>query len=177
MHKPVETEPFDYRHMRMFRIDKLVYDAEEEMTDKLVSLYGALTSIQSTVILVLKSTQEGIELYLGTRCEQASNAGGVLKTGILGNFTGSQCSSNSLRAEEIAALFSSVGTEKKPCVASVALIPSLRDEEKTHSVQGIEKLMDGLAGKEFTAVLIAEPLPQQDIETQKRGLPILSTTV
>lgn len=176
MHKPVETEPFDYRHMRMFRIDKLVYDAEEEMTDKLVSLYGALTSILSTVILVLKSTQEGIELYLGTRCEQASNAGGVLKTGILGNFTGSQCSSNSLRAEEIAALFSSVGTEKKPCVASVALIPSLRDEEKTHSVQGIEKLMDGLAGKEFTAVLIAEPLPQQDIETQKRGLEELYAT-
>jgi len=50
-----------YTGMRLFQIDKLVYDSEEELTDKLISLYGALNSIQATVMLVLKSGNFGQE--------------------------------------------------------------------------------------------------------------------
>lgn len=166
-----------YSHMRLYRLDKLVYDAEEELSDKLISLYGALNSILSTVILVLKSSKDGVEMYLGTGCEsQASTAGSILQTGILGNFNGSQFTA--LNGTEIQSLLSSGADVKtRQCVSSVTLVPSLRDDEKTNMVQGIEKLMDGMSGKNFMAVLIAEPMHPRDIETRKRGLEELYSTL
>jgi len=166
-----------YTGMRLFQIDKLVYDSEEELTDKLISLYGALNSIQATVMLVLKSGKSGVELYLGTFCEgQASTAGGILNSGLTGNFGGTHLSS--LPESGIRKLFDKyVSGNSRQCVSTVTLVPSLRDEEKEKSVQGIEKLMDGMSGKEFIAIIIAEPMPQQDIERQKRGLEELYSTI
>lgn len=163
--------------MRLFQIDKLVYDSEEELLDKLVSLYGALNSIQATAVLILKSGRNGVELYLGTNCEgQASTAGGILNSGLTGNFGGTHLSS--LTETEIRNLFGGyLSGNGRQCVSTVTLVPSLRDEEKEKSVQGIEKLMDGMASKEFIAIIIAEPMPQQEIECQKRGLEELYSTI
>lgn len=163
--------------MRLLKIDKLVYDSDEELTDKLISLYGALNSISATAMLVLKSGKNGVELYLGTFCEgQASTAGGILQSGLTGNFGGTHL--ESLTESGIQKLFGEyVSGNRRQCVSTVTLVPSLRDEEKQRSVQGIEKLMDGMAGKEFIAVILAEPMPQRDIEQQKRGLEELYSTI
>ena len=86
-----DTTVSSYNNMRLYRLDKLVYDAEEDLGDKLVSLYGALNSILFTVFLVLRSKKTGVELYLGTFCEgQASTAGSILQTGNLLNTTYSE---------------------------------------------------------------------------------------
>ncbi len=177
MYKVQPLSASTYVNMRMYRIGKLVYDVEEDLGGKLVSVYGALNSIQATVMLVVRSSENGVEMYLGTCCDgQASTAGGILQAGIAGNFSGSEFSS--LPGSEIQKLLSidSLSTAKQ-CVSTVTLVPSLRDNEKEHTVQGIEKLMDGMAGKDFLAILIAEPMEQKDIEIQKRGYEELYSTI
>ena len=176
MYDVEDFSTYSYNSMRLFRIGKLVYDADEDLTNKLISVYGALNSIGSTVMLILRSSKDGVELYLGAYCiGEASTAGGILEAGITGNFSGSEL--KSLLGSDINELFSGFISDPHSCVSTVTLIPSFRDNERENSVQGIEKLMDGMAGRDFLVILLAEPLDQRDIEFQKRGLEELYSTL
>ena len=173
----VEKSPDDYRLMRLFRLSKLVFDPEENTNDKLISVYGALNSIQSTVLVVVRSFKTCVEIYLGTRCANASTAGSILKDSMSGNFGGSEI--ENLVESEIRTVMSG-GDERngmEKSVSSVTLVPSLRDEEKDRFVQGLEKLIDTMQGREYTAYIIAEPLSSRAIEEKKRGLEHLYATI
>ena len=179
LHDVVPAEDPGYRLMRLYRISKFIYDADEDINDKLISVYGALNSVHSNVILVIKSHATGVEFYMGTRCAQASTAGYILESALKGNFGGSQIDNlTGSDMQKVLAddLFTPYANSCK-CVSSVTLVPSRRDDEKERFVQGMEKLIDALNGKEYTAILIAEPLSQQTIETKKRGLEELYATI
>lgn len=173
-----EARP-SYQFMRLYRISKFIYDADEDVNDKLISVYGALNSIHSSVVLVIRAFEDGVEFYMGTRCVQASTAGYIIESALKGNFGGSQIESLTSReiqkvlADELLAMRSN----RCKSVSSVTLVPSRRDDEKERFVQGMEKLIDALNGQAYTAVLIAEPLTQETIETKKRGLEELYATI
>lgn len=174
----VEVNPDKgYQLMRLYRISKFIYDADEDINDKLISVYGALNSVRSSVILVIQSHKDRVEFYMGTRCEQASTAGYILESGLKGNFGGSQI--ESLSGSEIQKVLADniIADDVGKCVSTVTLVPSHRDDEKEKFVQGMEKLLDALSGREYTAILIAEPLAQETIETKKRGLEELYATI
>ena len=175
----VQRREENYAQMRLFRLSKLVFDVNENTNDKLISVYGALNSIGATVMIVIRSTASGVEFYVGTRCTQSSTAGSILEQALRGNFAGSEITP--LRNAEIsrtmheAILSRENGTAKN--VSTVTLVPSMRDQEKENYVQGIEKLIDSMAGRAYTAVLIAEPLGQKMIEEKKRGFEELYATL
>lgn len=175
----VQRREENYAQMRLFRLSKLVFDVNENTNDKLISVYGALNSIGATVMIVIRSTASGVEFYVGTRCTQSSTAVSILEQALRGNFAGSEITP--LRNAEIsrtmheAILSRENGTAKN--VSTVTLVPSMRDQEKENYVQGIEKLIDSMAGRAYTAVLIAEPLGQKMIEEKKRGFEELYATL
>ena len=175
----VQRREENYAQMRLFRLSKLVFDVNENTNDKLISVYGALNSIGATVMIVIRSTASGVEFYVGTRCTQSSTAGSILEQALRGNFAGSEITP--LRNAEIsrtmheAILSRENGTAKN--VSTVTLVPSMRDQEKENYVQGIEKLIDSMAGRAYTEVLIAEPLGQKMIEEKKRGFEELYATL
>ena len=175
----VQRREENYAQMRLFRLSKLVFDVNENTNDKLISVYGALNSIGATVMIVIRSTASGVEFYVGARCTQSSTAGSILEQALRGNFAGSEITP--LRNAEIsrtmheAILSRENGTAKN--VSTVTLVPSMRDQEKENYVQGIEKLIDSMAGRAYTAVLIAEPLGQKMIEEKKRGFEELYATL
>ena len=165
--------------LRMFKLSKLVFDVEKNTNDKLISVYGALNSIGATVLIVIRSTASGVDFYVGTKCDQSSTAGSILEQAIKGNFAGSEI--RSLNNSEINQMLSGALLTKRNGVygnvSTVTLVPSMRDEEKEHYVQGIEKLIDSMSGRDYTAVLIAEPLGPQTIEEKKRGFEELYATL
>ena len=175
VHRALRLSRPTYQFVRLFHVEKFIFDADENVNDKLISVYGALNAINSNLIFVLKSHQAGVDFYIGTRCDQASTAGYILEKGIEGNFGGSQISR--LSSEKIADVLSSESFQRSACVSSVTLVPSLRDEEKERFVQGMEKLIDAMAGHDYTAVMIAEPMNSKAIETKKRGLEELYATI
>lgn len=173
----VQSGSDDYREVRLFRVSKLVFDLDENTNDKLISVYGALNSIQSTVMVVVRSLKNKVEFYIGSKCREASTAGSILRESMSGNFGGSEIENLSgSRIKEVMA-DSVAGNGIHQSVSSVTLVPSLRDEEKEKYVQGLEKLIDSMAGREYTAFFIAEPLSHGAVEEKKRGLEQLYATI
>ena len=158
--------------IRLYQVSKLVYDAKENINDKLISVYSALQDIGGTALLIIDSDGSRVSYYIGTRTpENAATAGKILQKSFMGNFPGSTLSN--LKNSEIAQVMSRI-TESdyvNTCrnVAEVTVVPSMRDEDKDKFVQGIEKFIDTMQNETYTAVFIAQPVSKAELESKKRG--------
>lgn len=163
--------------LRFVKLQRLIFDEQENTNDKLVSVYGALQSIHAGVFLLLVSDGTGVDFYAGTRsADQASTAGILLEKGLRGNFPGSVVSG--MRKEAIARLMQTqFAPDGGKSVAAVTMVPGLRDDDREHFVQGIEKLVDTLSGECYTALLLAEAMPPALVDQRKRGLEQMYTTL
>lgn len=63
----LEEKHKSFSYLSLFEISKIVYDQEENINDKLVSVYSALSNFGSTALLILVSDVNGIKFYLGIR--------------------------------------------------------------------------------------------------------------
>lgn len=170
--QPVPMEPGQrsFSYMSLYEISKIVYDRDENINDKLVSVYSALSNFGSTALLVLFSDANGVKFYLGTRDTRQPNvAREILKKSLRGNFPGieikEQVSSHVARLLEghIPEVYSS------RAVSAVSIVPSPRDDDKEHFVQGLEKFIDSMSGESYTAVFVSSPLSKSELEAKKRG--------
>lgn len=59
---------------RLFHIDKLVYDKNEDINEKLVSVFHSVMPFCKNVVFILKGSINSVDLYLGIRASQISNA-------------------------------------------------------------------------------------------------------
>ena len=63
-------------------------------------------------------------------------------------------------------------------LASVSMVPAIRNKEKRDQfVQGMEKLISTLKGKEYLAVMLAEPMDSDTITTRRHGLEEMYSTM
>ncbi len=168
---PLEENEKTFSVMSLFRIDKIVYDLKENINDKLVSVYSALSNFGSSALLVISSDETGVSFYLGTRDANSPEvAKAILKKSLKGNFPGIYIREKS--AVEIETFFEEkIPTEySHMAVTSVSIVPGMRDEEdKDRFVQGIEKFIDSMAGETYMAVFVASPLHKEELEDKKRG--------
>lgn len=168
---PLEESQKTFSAMSLFQIDKIVYDLNENINDKLVSVYSALSNLGSSAILVISSDEAGVSFYLGTRdIVRPDVANAILRKSLKGNFPGINIREKGVSQIE------TLLEEKIPseyahmAVTSVSIVPSMRDEDdKDRFVQGIEKFIDSMAGESYTAVFVSSPLSKQDLEDKKRG--------
>jgi len=168
---PLDDGEKTFSAISLFQIDKIVYDRNENINDKLVSVYSALSNFGSSAILVISSDITGISFYLGTRDNNRPDvAKAILKKSLKGNFPGMNI------IEKDSSQIEAFLEEKIPpeyshmAVTSVSIVPSMRDEnEKDRFVQGIEKFIDSMAGETYTAVFVSSPLSKLDLEDKKRG--------
>ena len=86
---PLNTSEKTFSTMSLFQIDKIVYDINENINDKLVSVYSSLANFGSSAILVVSSNKKGVSFYLGTRdTNRPDVAKSILKKSLKGNFPG-----------------------------------------------------------------------------------------
>lgn len=167
------VEEMSDQTIRLFRIERIVYNSEENVNEKLISVYSALYNIMASGLLIIQSTSKELELYLGIRSEdRTSTAEAILKQSFLGNFPGSQI--ECMKQPEISTILRKINEKERfgneQNVASVSIVPSSRDEAGDQYIQGLEKFIDTMQGKEFTAVIIADPIDKETLEERKRGL-------
>ena len=165
--------------IRLFQITKIVYDKKENVNDKLISVFASLQNIQGSVILLINGKVEGVDIYIGVRekpntITNIKTSADVLRSSFLGNFPGSELSLKKtseakLILEEIVAPNEDFQTKT---VSNVTVIPSMRDKEKDKFVQGLEKFIDTMRSvqNEYAAILVAEAVSKLDLESRKRGL-------
>lgn len=167
---PAARNLLDTSKMRIIEITKLVFDKNEKFTDKLKSVYSSLHSFGSSVSLIIDSDGHNIKFYIGIRSHtNASIAGDVLESTLKGNFPG--ITYNSLTVSECESMVETIRNSGIKSLASVSMVPSMREKEfETESfVQGIEKFIDTLNGKKYTAICIATPLDDVTMQKRKHG--------
>ena len=165
---PLQEDLFRDTTLRFYQIDKFVYDKDENVNDKLISVYDALHELEGTALLLISSDESGIRFFLGAYSPQkAALCGDLLERGLMGNFPGS--SVKRLKSSDISELLDT-SLRGKRNVSTVSIVPSMRDEDKTKFVQGMEKLIDTMQGAQYTALFVAQPISKIELEYRKRGL-------
>ena len=161
----------DVLKMRVFQISKLVYDPEEQINDKLISVYSSLHNMDSAVALIIRSNSKEVGFYAAVRSEDnAELAGETLCSVLKGNFPGIDISAP-LNGNGKRALLDAMtpdGTAPKS-LATVSLIPSERDDDKNEFIQGLEKFIGSMNRKDYTAVLLAAPVDSVTLARRKHG--------
>lgn len=165
--------------LRLYRVEKFVYDKAENVNDKLVSVYSSLHELGGTAILVIQGSATGINFYLGARSERkAALCGQVLEKSLKGNFPGSSTKLYSTSGAS-ALLDDLLGPSLfyQQNISSVSVVPATRDEDKDKFVQGIEKFIDTMQGETYTAIFLSVPISKTDLEYRKRGLEELASAL
>ena len=167
----------NFRNIGFIEISKICYDPQENVQDKLKTVYTALFNVQSSVLLMIKSDETGIRFFIGIHDDnQPVLSRSILEKSLRGNFPGIDLSV--IYGDETKQIM----TDSFPIeynsksIASVSIVPGER-ESKDGFVQGLEKFIETMAGESFTALFIANPLRQDVLEDKKRGFEKLYTAL
>lgn len=168
--------------LRIFQMTKVVFDKQEDVLDKLTSVYNALYNLSVSVAVFLIGNAKGVSFYFATRSEQiAPLAGRILESTLRSNFPGIEIAP--LNSRETGEFLEGIergqdGRSVLKGLSAVSLVPSIRDKEKKEQfVQGMEKFVNTLRGKSYTAVFLATPLSGEAIAIRKHGYEELYSTL
>ena len=172
----------------LYHVDKIVYDKDENIHDKLMTVYTSLLSDEKiSLVMIIKGAKTHVDLYLGAVSRNINEKGGVpvkalenagktLASVLKGNFAGTELHrvDNARRKDENGNFISeSVESVIESCfkqtttIAAVSGIATLRNQNEHDSeqfVQGMEKLVDSMRGKEYAAIYIADVMSTAVIE-------------
>lgn len=179
VYPPLAAEEVDYNCVRIYRISKVTVDEAEDMNSKLISVYSAVQESCATLFLIIDSKEDGIAFYCGVKgetAERAREAGSILEKSLKGSFPGTLIA----KEKAVPVMESVTGLNRKKTdpdhfeerhIEAVTVIPSDRNKEKQDKefVQGLEKLIDTMAGDRYSVILMAEPVDKTQLEQMKRG--------
>lgn len=162
--------------VRFFDITKIVLNKNENMRDKLVTVFNAVWNTGSSILFQIKGTKEKVSISIGIKnpngnVENTALAQNVLRQSLSGNFPGTeigQTLDKTAFEKEILDNFNA-----NLSVSAVTDVAGLRSEEESKEklfMQGIEKLVDAMQGQEYTLFLIADAVSLEDLNANRRAL-------
>lgn len=156
------------KKIRLFKVIKFVYDKDTKIIDKLSSVFSALHSIGTSYLLQINSNGNQCEFMIGIKSEshKTNRSTNLLKGIIDANFPGTKFENDTpMRNDEVLSANAKM-YNKNSEISTVIGIPSLKDKEEKQFIQGIENLINGMEGKEFSALFIADPVGVDEIEQE-----------
>lgn len=169
----------------MFKIKQVVHKKEEDIYQKLSTIYNSVAANGSSIIMIIDSKENGLDLYIGVKSvnerKNLRAAAKTIKKGIDGNFAGSIL--EELGNDKLEELISDIFLEevKVPItISAVSGVATIRNKEKTENkkfIQGIEKFIDSMQGSFYTAIFIADSLNAEDVNNVRNGYEQLYSTI
>ncbi len=164
----------------LFKINKMVYEKDEYATDKFISVVSAMTYTNSSIYLIVDGHESHTDFYLGIKSEdenrQKSTIAETFKSSILGQFPGAEIedysyvtvdSEHSKQDKLLHRITEAIS------VSSCVGIPSYKNSKGEYTnanfIQGIEKFASAMQGKEYTAIILASNVPQNEISSIRRS--------
>ena len=157
-------EELNEDNVTLFKVDLMAYDKDEYATDKFVSAFTAMTFTSNTVFLIVDGHEDRTDFYIGIKNESENSTSSISKTfenSLKGQFPG-------IKLTDLSVI--PIGEQNSPqhrvirdlgdatSVSSYVGLPSLKgDGQYTNMtyIQGVEKLVDAMQGKRYTAIVIA----------------------
>lgn len=167
---PISLDKEAYADMlpkiRMYKVDKIVYTANENIFQKLTNVFNALAIHKSSVFLLVDAQKDHVDLYLGIRQVDRNNSvvttAETLRKAIQGQFPGTRL--KNVINPQIRDIQKKLSQCQSVAVASG--IPELKNEQVSENerfVQGMEKFIDTMQGEEYQAVILAENLTNNEV--------------
>ncbi len=174
----------------MMELTRFVYDEDENIQDKLVSIYHAISSYEDAkIFMLIRSNEMEQRVFLGVSSDKSeqeftllSKQLEALENNFVGNFPGStfkkfQAITRTDRNEAVSAieqkrnLLKDVFAKGKS-IAAVSGIPSLKSDKRDENkqfVQGIEKVLDSIIGMDVDILILAEPVLADEVKAIING--------
>lgn len=171
---PVGTADTSLRY-KFFHVSQIIEEKSDVHRLAMSNVIACLNHTDAALVYLLSSSEKGIRLYLGVAAPAAAatDAGKLLRQSFSGNFLGAELSAVSLDDAEHAAVLSHLDH-----VGLVCGVPSCHDANASHGddeVQGVERLIDSLAGEDWTLAIVATPGSSDDIVAVIDGIQELAS--
>lgn len=168
-------------YIRIYKFTKMVSDKKESVIDKLVTVLNAAYSSNATVVTLILGNKEYTEYYVGVVSKDVSQQhntietqGATLKGVLTGNFPGLEVESVSGEAKK--RLVNNVFVyDYITAISGVASVRNEKGNSYEKFVQGIEHLVDSLQGREYSVVVVADPISAKEVSIAKLGYETLYT--
>lgn len=160
---------------RFIKINRLLYNKNEDNLEKLTTIIDSVSSANGSIATIIKSNGKKVDYYLGViNKDSRSNITtqfDILEGSLNGNFQGTVA--NRLVNEDFNRLIDDIFCdEEDTIITSVSGVSSLRNEDKKDGgeyIQGLEKFVDSVRDKIYTAILIADPISNKEINEMRIG--------
>ena len=179
----------------LYRIAQIVYDKNENIQEKLTTVYSTiLPMVNSGLAVLLCGHPDHVDLFFGVVArnyqkksdgslfidsKKAASQSAAIRDAFLGNFPGSVVKTvkNETSKENIYPLIDKKSKadiiqdafKKTSFIAAVSSVPAVRgnhtDDRNVAFVQGLEKFIDTMHGKEYTVLLLADAVSNEEIES------------
>lgn len=163
------------KSVRFIDISQIVLNKNENMRDKLASVFHAVGNTGASLLFQIKGTQTNVSILLGVKSpnnntESTLLAQNVLESSLSGNFHGTQF--RRLDSSELKEKVLENFNVNKSVVSITDIAGTRSDEESKEKqfMQGVEKLIDAMRGKEYTMFLIADPIHPTDLNSNRASL-------
>ena len=168
-------------NIRVYKVSEMVYQKGEPVTDKLTTVFNTIATYNASAFILLDSDGKKTDLFVGVRNNETDNTkkrstvtiGDTLKNTLIGHFPGMVIKAED--REDIRKLCEKVC--EKSNVASVSVVAntkSQRDQSNEQFVQGLEKLIMAMSGRQYMGLILAENQSPQSIQIlQKLSIEIV----
>lgn len=181
-------------NVSLYRIAKVIYDKHENVQDKLTTIYSTVFSLRNCgLVMLINGYKEYVDLFVGVVSrntqvhyktkkltigdKELSNNGRVLRNAFLGNFPGTELKpvNNIALLENPGSTADKLGKvdiiqkalDGATYISAISSIPAIRNTHELKNnefVQGLEKFVDTMRGKEYSAIVIADAMSNEKIE-------------
>ena len=162
---------------RFLKISEIVSKSASSQRSAMANVLSILNGGNTSVVYILSGTEEGVDLYVGIAQKEAEDERGVatelLRSSLEGNFPGVQLDKihdDDNPLEDILA-----ASKYSGCVLGVPSFNEPKQGSEDEDFQGIERLVDSLAGETWQFVLVAEPGSDDELHEQIQQLYDIST--
>lgn len=168
--------------VRLFKLERLVQNNKQSVLESLTAIYTALGKSGHSLFFVLESDGHTTQIYLGIKSKinsfEGHSAGELLKATFEGQFSGSSLSAiSNTRLSEIFQNTVNYEESDSAGVTAVTAIPSLSVENRENFMQGMERFIDAAEGKVYQAIILAEAVAEELLQTISRGYEQIYTQI
>ena len=163
----------------LFTITKMVYKKDEASSYKFASIFNAVASTNSSLITIIDSDGKNTKFYLGVRTliedHSPRTSYGVLEKSIQGQFPGIQL--ERLYEDDIKELLENIDSDSISSVSCVANNKNKDFIDNNKYLQGLEKLALAMWGEKYSAIIIANPLSQNELTDVRKSYENIYTNI
>ena len=178
------------KNLRLLRISGILHEGNESLSEKIKSLFGAVSAFEAGVMLILQAKSDRAELYVGicaNRNETVAQAFNAFKSTLNGILPG--CKYRNVKMQDLNYLMEEVfpghGEKNSPheklAISAVSTFPITIDEQRRTAgdpyaaIEKVDVLLDGMRGKPFSMILLTKTMSRELLVGMQHQLELLYT--